>query len=175
MKRLSISVLSILALLLIPGSAFAAVGGATVETIPMAFAPLTSDTCSYLPAGTSITWSGTGTSITRTRTDANGITTLGNTTVAHGVATDQDGNAYHFHYSNSYNISNTLANPGLFSGQMIDSFTLAGQGPAQLSNGFVAVFTTDGTSFGFEPLTSRGDPIAFRPFPQGFDAHCDPL
>jgi hypothetical protein len=175
MKRLVISAISIMALLLSAGTAIAADGGATVETIPMTFAPLTSDTCSYLPDGTSITWSGTGTSITRTRTDANGTLTIGNTTVAHGVATDQDGNTYHFHYSNGSRLSNTLADPGLFSGLMTDSFTLAGQGPAKLSNGFVAVFTTNGTSFGVEPLTSRGDPISFAPFPQGYTNHCDPL
>jgi hypothetical protein len=173
MKRLAISA-AVAALLLSAGTAIAA-GGATVETIPMTFAPLNSDTCSYLPDGTSITWSGTGTSITRTRTDGTGVTTIGNTTVAHGVATDQDGNEYAFHYSNTFRISNTLANPTVFSGLMTDSFSLAGAGPAMLNNGFVAVFTTDFVSFGFEPLTSRGDPISFNPFPQGFTAHCDPL
>jgi hypothetical protein len=174
-KRLIIPAITVLALLLSSGTALAAGGGATVETIPMSFAPLNSGTCSNLPPGTSITWSGTGTSITRTRTDANGITTIGNNTVAHGVATDQDGNEYQFHYSNEYRLSNTLADPGLFSGHMIDSFTLAGQGPAHLSNGFVAVYTTDGTSFGAEPFSSRGDPISFAPFPQGITNRCDPL
>lgn len=175
MKRLWISLLSITLLLLGPGTAMAADGGATVETIPMTFAPLNSDTCPNLPDGTSITWSGTGTSITRTRTDASGITTIGNTTHAHGTATDQDGNTYTFNYSNEFRISNTVADPSVFSGLMTDSFSLAGQGPARLHNGFVAVFTTDFTSFGFEPLSVRGDPISFAPFPQGFTAHCDPL
>jgi hypothetical protein len=173
MKRLAISA-AVAALLLSAGTAIAA-GGATVETIPMTFAPLNSDTCSYLPDGTSITWSGTGTSITTSRTDGTGVTTIGNTTVAHGVATDQDGNTYVFHYSNTFRISNTLDNPTVFSGLMTDSFSLAGQGPAMLNNGFVAVFTTDFVSFGFEELTSRGDPISFNPFPQGYTAHCDPL
>jgi hypothetical protein len=173
-KRLAISA-ALAALLLSAGTAIAAGGGVTVETIPMTFAPLNSDTCSYLADGTSITWSGTGTSITRTMTDANGVTTIANTTVAHGVATDQDGNAYAFHYSNTFRISNTLANPAVFSGLMTDSFSLAGQGPAMLNNGFVAVFTTDFVSFGFEELTSRGDPISFNPFPQGYTPRCDPL
>ena len=173
MKRTAISA-ALVALLLGAGTATAGVG-ATVETIQMTFAPLNSETCSYLPDGTSITWSGTGTSITTSRTDANGVTTIGNTTHANGFATDQDGNTYAFNYSNEFRISNTLADPTVFSGLMTDSFSLAGQGPATLSNGFVAVFTTDFVSFGFEPLTSRGDPISFNPFPQGYTAHCDPL
>ena len=173
MKRTAISA-ALVALLLGAGTATAG-GGATVETIQMTFAPLNSETCSYLPDGTSITWSGTGTSITTSRTDANGVTTIGNTTHANGFATDQDGNTYAFNYSNEFRISNTLADPTVFSGLMTDSFSLAGQGPATLSNGFVAVFTTDFVSFGFEPLVSRGDPISFAPYPEGFTAHCDPL
>jgi hypothetical protein len=175
MKRLAVVSLTALSLVFGAGTAIAANGGATVETIPMSFATLNSETCPYLPDGTSITWSGTGTSVTRSRTDANGITTIGNTTHANGVATDQDGNAYAFHYSNVFRISNTVADPAVFSGLMTDSFSLAGQGPAMLNNGFVAVFTTDFVSFGVEPLTSWGDPISFAPFPQGFTPHCDPL
>ena len=175
MKRLAVVSLTALSLVFGAGTAIAANGGAPVETIPMSFATLNSETCPYLPDGTSITWSGTGTSVTRSRTDANGITTIGNTTHANGVATDQDGNAYAFHYSNVFRISNTVADPAVFSGLMTDSFSLAGQGPAMLNNGFVAVFTTDFVSFGFEPLISWGDPISFAPFPQGFTPHCDPL
>ena len=175
MRRIAISAVAVIALLLSAGTTIAAGGGAKVETIPMTFAPLNSDTCPYVPEGTSITWSGTGHSVTTERTDGSGVTTIFNTTVAHGVATDQDGNEYHFHYSASYRISNTVANPGLFSGHVVDSFTLAGQGPIHLSNGFVGVFTTDGTSFSIEALSSRGDPISFAPFPQGYTQHCDPL
>ena len=68
-----------------------------------------------------------------------------------------------------------MANPGLFSGHVVDSFTLAGNGPYKLSNGFVGIFTTDGTVFSFEALSSRGDPISFAPFPQGYTQRCDPL
>jgi len=175
MKRLAVASLAALSLVFGAGTAVAAADGATVETIPMAFAPLNSDTCPNLPDGTSITWSGTGTSVTRVRTDANGVTTIGNATHAHGVATDQDGNEYGFHYSNNFRISNSVADPGVFSGQMTDSFTLAGQGPAHLNNGFVAAFTTDFVSFGVEPEVSWGDPISFNPFPLGFTPHCDPL
>jgi hypothetical protein len=173
MKRTAISA-ALVALLLSTGTATAS-GGATVETIAMTFAPLTSDTCPYLPNGTSITWSGTGTSITTSRTAADGVTTIRNTTHAHGFATDQDGNTYAFNYSNEFRVSNTMADPMVFSGLMTDNFSLAGNGPARLSNGFVAVFTTDFVSFGFEPLVSRGDPISFAPYPEGFTAHCDPL
>ena len=175
MKRLAAYAVAVMALLLSAGTTIAAEGGAVVATVPMAFAELSSDTCPYLPEGTLIKWSGTGTSITRTRTDASGVTTISATTVAHGVATDQDDNEYHFHYSNAYRLSNTVANQGLFSGPVIDSFTLAGNGPVKLSSGFVGIFTTDGTSSGVEPLSSRGDPISFAPFPQGYTNHCDPM
>jgi hypothetical protein len=175
MKRLVISAISVMALLLSAGTAIAADGGATVETVVMSFA-LDSDTCSNLPDGTSIAWTGTGTSITRTRTDANGITTIGNTTHANGIATDLDGNSYRFNYSNEFRISNTLAEPDVFSGLMTDSFSLAGQGPAKLHNGFVAVFTTnsdfDESGFHFVPLNSHGDPIKFD---DPWAHHCDPL
>ena len=97
-----------------------------------------SETCSNLPDGTSITWSGTGQSITRIRTDASGVTTIGNITHAHGIATDQVGNTYTFNYTNTFRISNTLADPAVFSGPMVDSFSLAGQGPIRLHAGFVA-------------------------------------
>jgi hypothetical protein len=171
MKRLAVLAAAVMALLMSAGTAVAANGGATIETIPVTFAPLSSETCPNLPAGTSITWSGTEKSITRTRTDRNGVTTIGNTTHAHGFATDQAGNSFAFNYSNEFRISNTVGNPGLFSGIMTDSFSLAGRGPARLHNGFVAVFTTDFASFSFQPLHSRGDPIDFGTGA----AHCDPL
>jgi hypothetical protein len=171
MKRLGVSAAVAMALLLSAGTVAATGGGAKIEIIPVTFAPLSSETCSNLAEGTSITWSGTEKSITRTRTDRNGVTAIGNTTHAHGFARDQDGNLYAFNYSNEFRVSNTVANPGVFSGIMIDSFSLAGKGPARLHNGFVAVFTTDFSSFSFEPLHSRGDPIDFATGA----AHCDPL
>jgi hypothetical protein len=54
---------------------------------------------------------------------------------------------------------------------MVDSFSLAGRGPARHHNGFLARFTFDSTSFSLQPIHSRGDPISF---PDGA-AHCDPL
>ena len=55
---------------------------------------------------------------------------------------------------------------------MVDSFSLAGNGPAKLQNGFQAGFTTDfETLFAFDELNSRGDPIDFTTG----TAICDPL
>jgi hypothetical protein len=151
-------------------SALAADGGATIDEFPVSFV-ITSATCSNLPAGTTITGSGTMKSITVVNTDKDGVTTIHNTSHATGTATDQAGNTYHFNYANTYRISNSAANPGVFSGRMTDSFSLAGDGPAHLNNGFQAIFTTDGSTNTFEPLNSRGDPIDFA----AATARCDPL
>lgn len=154
------------------GIANAAPGGATVETFPVSFV-LTSESCSNLPAGTTIEGTGTMKSITRTRTDASGVTTIANTSIAHGTATDQDDNTYVFLYSNEFRASNSTADPELFSGLMNDHFSLSGPGPSKLSNGFTARFTTDFDSFfNFDPIIhAHGDPLGF---PEG-TAHCDPL
>jgi hypothetical protein len=172
MKRLAIAIGTVLALALSAGSAIAADGGATVEHLSVTFAPLNSDTCQFLPEGTSITWSGIETSITRTRTSAAGVTTISNTSHASGFATDQDGNRYAFNYSNEFRVSNSSDDPGVFNGTMTDSFSLAGQGPARLHNGFQASLSTDlSTFFTFSNAHSRGDPVDFATGA----AHCDPL
>jgi hypothetical protein len=89
-----------------------------------------------------------------------------------GTATDQAGNAYVFNYANDFRVSNSGASPGVFSGRMTDSFSLAGQGPAKLHNGFQAIFTTDFDTLNtFDPLNSRGDPLDFATGA----AACDPL
>jgi hypothetical protein len=152
-------------------SASAAAGGATVEESTVSFV-IPSDSCSNLPDGTTIEGTGTSKSITTTKTDANGIKTVRNTTHARGTATDQDGNTYVFLYSNEFRVSNTAADPTMYSGLMTDHFSLSGPGPERLSNGFTARFTTDLAGFfNFEPIHSHGDPIGF---PEG-TAHCDPL
>jgi hypothetical protein len=171
MKRLALAMGIVLVLLVGPGSAAAADGGADIQIVTVSFAPLNSETCQYLSEGTSITWTGPLTSITRTRTDAGGITTVSNMSQASGVATDQDGNPYAFNYSNSFRVSNTIADQGTFTGTMTDSFSLAGQGPARLHNGFNAGLTTDFATFVFDSVHSRGDPIDF----DTVAAHCDPL
>jgi hypothetical protein len=143
-----------------------------VETFPVSFT-MSSATCSELPSGTTLSGSGTAQSVTTERTDGRGVTTIINATHAHGTTTDQDGNVYVFDYSNEFRVSNTVANPNLFSGLMTDHFSNTGSGPAKLNNGFVAeiTFTADFSSFSFEPISSHGDPLSF---PDGA-AHCDPL
>jgi hypothetical protein len=159
------------ALVMGQGVADAAPSGATVESFPVSFV-LTSETCSNLPAGTSVEGTGTEKSITRTRTDASGVTTIANTSIAQGTATDQDGNTYVFLYSNESRVSNSTADPDVFTGLMNDHFSLSGPGPAKLSNGFTARITTDFVSFfTFDPIRANGDPISF---PEGI-GHCDPL
>jgi hypothetical protein len=171
MKRFAIAFASVAAFALVAGSAFAGGGGATIDTFPVSFV-ITSAGCSNLPAGTTLTGSGTEKSITVVKTDSKGITRIHNTSHATGTATDQAGNTYVFDYSNDFNVSNTTTNPALFSGVMNDHFSLAGRGPARLSNGFQGVFTTDfGSLVSITPLHSRGDPIDFTTLA----AHCDPL
>ena len=171
MKRLA-TIAALAITLLVAAPVAAAQGEIVIETIPMTFAPLNSDTCQFLPDGTEISWSGSGTSITRTSTDASGVTTIRNVTHANGVATDQDGNAYRFNYANSFTFSNSVGDPGIFSGRMVDAFSLAGPGGVGLHNGFVAIVTTDFATFSWDVITSRGDPISFTG--PGV-AHCDPL
>jgi hypothetical protein len=152
----------------------AAAGGPDVVTSTVSFT-LTSSNCSNLPAGTTITGTGTQKSITTTRNDASGMTTLVNATHAHGTATDQNGNVYLFNYSNEFRLTNTLAQPSIYSGLMTDAFTLAGSGPAHLNNGFVANLTTplDFSSVTWNVIHSVGDPISFATGP--VVSHCDPL
>lgn len=143
--------------------------GATVETFPVSFV-LSSATCSNLPSGTDLIGSGTGKSITTTRTDRNGVVIVRNSTHSHGTATDQDGNTYVFNYSNEFRAT---VDGGVYSGFMTDSFALAGGGPAHLNNGFVGNFVSDFSSFFTVPdvITSHGDPLDFVTG----EVHCDPL
>jgi hypothetical protein len=164
-KRLALAT-SVVVALLFPASALA---DTTVEHIPVTFT-LSSGTCPHLPAGT-VTGSGTETSVTRTTTKG-GITTIANTSVAPGGATDQAGNHYRFLYSNRFSVSNTTAQPDVFSGVMVDLFLMRGSGPARLTNGFVANITTNFADvFTFDPISSFGDPLNF----ETGEAICDPL
>jgi hypothetical protein len=174
MKRLVISTIASIALAALLTSE-AAAAGATIDTFPVSFT-VTSAQCQYLPAGTTLSGSGTEKSITTVRTDASGITTIENSTHAHGIVTDNHGNTYVFNYSNSFRVSNSTARPNIFSGTMTDTFSVAGSGPAQLHNGFVAVLTTDPSTFAtvmWDVQSSRGDPISFATGP--VVPHCDPL
>ena len=163
MKRSALAVFAIAALALGVGSAVAA--PPEIATFPVSF-DISSATCSNLPAGTTIHGSGMEKSITTISTDKTGVTTIMNTSHANGTATDQAGNTYVFNYANHFSVSD--AGPGTaFSGEMVDAFSLAGNGPAHLSNGFRALFDL----VSLQPLSSRGDPIDFA---SGM-AHCDPL
>jgi hypothetical protein len=169
-KRLVLTAVAAVALLL-PGSAVAGDTTTTVESFPADFT-LSSQQCPNLPEGTTITGTGTGKSITKTMTDRRGITTVFNSSIAPGSATDQDGNRYRFLYSNQFRVSNTTADPDLYTGVMVDLFLLRGSGPARLTNGFLARITTDlGDLFEFDPINSFGDPINF----ETGEAICDPL
>jgi hypothetical protein len=168
-RRFAIAAVSIAAFALVAGPAGAGGGGATAATFPVSFV-ITSATCSELAPGTTLTGSGTEKSITVVKTNG-GVTRIHNTSHATGAAVDQDGNTYVFDYSNSFNVSDA-GSPGVFTGIMNDHFSLAGNGPARLSNGFQAVFSTDFTTFAsFTPLKSRGDPLDFA----AGTARCDPL
>jgi hypothetical protein len=169
MTRSVVTTISVVSLALSLSSIVAASNGATVDTFPVSFV-LTSATCSNLPGGTVLTASGTGKSITTTRTDQDGVVTVVNATHAHGTATDQEGNTYVFNYSNEFRAT---LDGGVYSGLMTDAFALAGPGPAQLNNGFVGHFMSDFSSFFTVPnvISSHGDPLDFATG----DAHCDPL
>ena len=170
LKRLVLAAIAAAALLL-TGSALAGGTTTTIEPFPADFT-MSSETCPNLPDGTTITGTGTGRSVTITKTDRRGITTVFNSTIAPGRATDQDENKYRFLYSNQFRVSNTTANPDLYSGVMVDLFLLHGNGPAGLRNGFLARITTDlGDLFLFDPIHAFGDPINF----QTGEAICDPL
>jgi hypothetical protein len=170
-KRLATLATMLVVLVVGVTSAEAANGGATVSTITVS-PMVSSDACQYLPAGTTVTGSGTEKSITTVTIDANNVTTNVNETHAHGTATDQAGNVYVFNYSNHYRVSNTVAAPDVYSGLMTDAFSLDGNGPANLHNGFVAEFTTDFSAFSYTNVRhASGDPISFT---TGL-AHCDPL
>jgi hypothetical protein len=170
MRTLLTGVVALAALVVGAGTAGAAGGPPLIESVGGDFV-MTSAQCPNLPEGTTITGTGSGTSISTFNVDKNGIVTLGNTTHINGTATDELGNTYVYNYSNSYRISNSASDPDTFSGRMVDSFSLAGNGPSHLNNGFTAIFTVGPTVVSIEPLNSHGDPLDFATG----TAACDPL
>jgi hypothetical protein len=171
MRKFLFAVVAAAALAVGVASAVAAGGPPTITTVSANFV-LTSATCSKLPAGTTIIGTGTGTRIRSTRTDADGLVTITRILHSHGTATDQLGNTYVFNYINVYRVTNTAADPNVFSGLMTDSFALAGNGPSNLNNGFTAIFTTNFAGFSSgQELNSHGDPYDFA----AGTARCDPL
>jgi hypothetical protein len=171
-KRFVLLVAAVAGACVTAGAASAGLGGPpTSSTVSFVNgAGLSNATCSLVPAGTTISWTGPETSSTIVRTDASGVTTVSVVAHASGRATDNHGNSYAFDYSNAFRVSNSVADPDTFRGTMTDHFSLGG--PAlHLSNGFIANLTTDlSTFFSFDFINARGDPIDS----QG-NAHCDPL
>jgi hypothetical protein len=156
--------------LLLPGGAQAKRTERTIESAPVSF-EIKSENCSKLPPGTTINGTGTLTSTTWT-TKRRGHRTVTNSSLAPGTATDQAGNQYMFLYSNQFRVSNTRRRSQVYSGVMIDVFTLQGTGPATLSNGFLAKFTTDfGDLQRIRRIDAFGDPFDF----EAGTARCDPL
>jgi hypothetical protein len=154
----------------VPGAALAQGTERTVETNPVTF-EIKAENCPHLAAGTTISGTGTLTSVTWT-TKRRRITTVTNISSAHGTATDQAGAQYTFVYSNSFRIHNTKRRPRLYSGPMTDYFALQGAAGLTLSNGFLARFTTNNRNINrFAPINAFGDPIDF----EAGTARCDPL
>ena len=165
--RLVPSAVAVIALLF-PASALAQKVDRKTETSPATF-QITSAACPNLPAGTTISGQGTLTSTTWTN-KRRGVTTVINTSVASGTATDQAGNASTWVYSNQFIVANTRKKASRFSGTMIDVFEL--KGPTPLSNGFLAKFRPDLAEQNvINPIDDFGDPIDFGTG----EARCDPL
>ena len=173
LKRSAVLAAALVALCLAAGPASAGLGGppGVFQVSFVGGDGLSNATCQYVPAGTTISWSGPESSTSILRTDADGVTTISSVSHASGTATDNHGNTYAFDYSNAFRVSNSAAAPDMFTGTMTDHFSLAG--PAlHLNNGFIATLTTNFTDvFVFDPINSRGDPIDFATG----SAHCDPL
>ena len=71
-------------------------------------AGLSNATCQFVPAGTTISWTGPETASTIVRTDASGVTTVSVVSHASGKATDNNGNTFAFDYSNAFRVSNSV-------------------------------------------------------------------
>jgi hypothetical protein len=171
LKRLVPAAVAVAVVMLLPGTAQAKRTERTIKSKPVTF-EIKSENCSELPPGTTINGTGTLTETTWT-TKRRGLITVTESELAPGTATDQAGNQYTFLYSNQSRVSNTRRRPQVYKGIMIDVFTLQGTGPATLSNGFLAKYTTDLTPdlFRLRPIDAFGDPIDF----ETVTAHCDPL
>ena len=182
--RLLSTILTSLALVLVTHSALAAgkgpsagnaagrnANGAIKTETPVTFT-ITAVQCPSLPAGTVLQGSGELRTIVNTHTSGRGITRQTTTAQAKGSATDQAGNTYVWVYVNQLNETNRAPSLDWY-GTMIDHFSLAGSGPAQIVAGFVADSYHD-TAYTFFYLTPRsvvGDPIDFA----SLSPRCDPL
>ena len=165
MKRLVFALVLALALVLPAGPI-----GAATEARAVSFT-LTGAVCPNLPPEAVLT--GEGTLVERTVVhEHDGITTVSTLERAVGTATDQDGDTYRFVYLNKFRISNSLEDPFVLTGVMLDSFKLVG-GPLALANGFIAEMTVGPAEgqLALEEIASFGDPFDFENLRQV----CDPL
>jgi len=137
------------ALLLGPGVAVAP--AAPPAQRPVAWT-LTAAQCPNLPAGTTVTGTGTLQEVQGGRVSNEHAT---------GTATDQAGNVYRWSYS--FRAVSRSGDSELW----VDHFVVAGAGPARLNNGFVAVISPDGA----DVIHEFGDPVNF----ETLTAICDPL
>jgi hypothetical protein len=170
-KRSAVLAAFLVVACLVAGSASAGRGKPTTSTVSFVNgAGLSSATCSFVPAGTTISWTGPETASEVDHLNQDGTVTVSIVSHASGMATDNHGNSYAFDYSNAFRVTNSVGDPGTFTGTMTDHFSLAG--PAlHLSNGFNANLVTDfSTFFSFDFINTRGDPID-----SAGNAHCDPL
>src|SRR5439155_26225528 len=109
-KRVLVLSAALLAMCVAAGSAGAGLGGPpSVQTVSfVGGAGLSSATCAFVPAGTTISWTGPERSTTIVRTDATGVTTVQVVSHASGPAAANNGNSYAFNYSNAFRVSNSV-------------------------------------------------------------------
>lgn len=129
--------------------------------------------CDLLPAGTTINGRGTLVSRMTVSLAANGVRTEEFDERARGRATDQAGNRYRWEYDNESSVTNSVASPLVYTGEMTDAFELGGKGPISLDNGFEADIVDNRVAgtFTINPRSSFGDPFDFPNGPN----RCDPL
>jgi hypothetical protein len=146
-------------------------GTTTVTPFPVRFVIRKSD-CKMIPDDTVLTGEGTLTD-TKTVRVHDGVTTETIVTPGEGTATDQNGKQYHWKYFSTSKASNSREWTNLFSGVFDDRFSLSGDGPITLENGFTAVTVSDtsANTFSIYPKKTHGDPFAFPNGPN----RCDPV
>ena len=171
MKRLTLAVGVLVASALALAASTSAAGPPTVDEFPVSFV-LTSAACPNLPPGTTVEGTGSGKSITSTRT---GQERRHDGDEHHTLVREGDrpgGQPVRLQLLEQLQRLEHGADRPRLTGRMVDSFSLAGGGPARLTNGFQAGFTTDFRAlFAFEELNSIGDLIDFATG----EAICDPL
>jgi hypothetical protein len=145
-------------------------GTTTVTPFPVNWV-INNSNCSMVPPGTVLTGEGTLTDNKTVRVH-DGVTTETFVTPGEGTAKDQAGHHYHWKYLSTSKASNSREWTNLWSGVFDDRFSLSGDGPITLENGFTAVTVSDtsANTFGFYPTKSHGDPFTFPTGPN----RCDP-